>query len=182
MTDGEENEHFRQLGSEEVRVPISASEQCPARGADPVYEEDGGSSGNPVMESLGSRGSSGRDQVPDLVSEDEPQMPYPALAPVVFFCLKQTTRPRSWCLRLVCNPYPFRYALSSSQALNFSAVVLSAVEFSCLAGSLVLFTQPLRAFLFLFFLGICSESPSCCPVKYMHSFHPFCIYLRKPAL
>lgn len=34
-------------------------------------------------------------------------MPYPALAPTAFFCLKQTTRPRSWCLRLVCNPYPF---------------------------------------------------------------------------
>uniref|UniRef100_A0A8C9T7A2 Voltage-dependent T-type calcium channel subunit alpha-1H n=1 Tax=Scleropages formosus TaxID=113540 RepID=A0A8C9T7A2_SCLFO len=34
------------------------------------------------------------------------QPPYPGLAPVVFFCLKQTSRPRSWCLRLVCNPYP----------------------------------------------------------------------------
>uniref|UniRef100_A0A8C4XIB7 Voltage-dependent T-type calcium channel subunit alpha-1G n=1 Tax=Erpetoichthys calabaricus TaxID=27687 RepID=A0A8C4XIB7_ERPCA len=28
-------------------------------------------------------------------------LPYPALAPVVFFYLKQTTRPRSWCLKLV---------------------------------------------------------------------------------
>uniref|UniRef100_A0A4X2L1Z1 Calcium voltage-gated channel subunit alpha1 H n=1 Tax=Vombatus ursinus TaxID=29139 RepID=A0A4X2L1Z1_VOMUR len=34
------------------------------------------------------------------------QVPYPALAATVFFCLKQTSRPRSWCLRLVCNPYP----------------------------------------------------------------------------
>eukprot|EP00063_Salmo_salar_P064179 XP_014039014.1 PREDICTED: uncharacterized protein LOC106592220 [Salmo salar] len=42
----------------------------------------------------------------DLVSEEEEQQPYPALAPVVFFCVKQTTRPRSWCLRTVCNPYP----------------------------------------------------------------------------
>ncbi|KAJ7992043.1 hypothetical protein DPEC_G00274480 [Dallia pectoralis] len=42
----------------------------------------------------------------DLVSEEEEQQPYPALAPVVFFCAKQTTRPRSWCLRMVCNPYP----------------------------------------------------------------------------
>ncbi|KAM9467132.1 voltage-dependent T-type calcium channel subunit alpha-1H-like [Salvelinus alpinus] len=40
----------------------------------------------------------------DLVSEEEEQ-PYPALAPVVFFCIKQTTRPRSWCLRTVCNPW-----------------------------------------------------------------------------
>uniref|UniRef100_A0A669BYR7 Calcium channel, voltage-dependent, T type, alpha 1H subunit a n=1 Tax=Oreochromis niloticus TaxID=8128 RepID=A0A669BYR7_ORENI len=37
---------------------------------------------------------------PDCVSEDEEQQPYPALAPVAFFCLKQTTRPRNWCLRM----------------------------------------------------------------------------------
>nr|XP_046192715.1 voltage-dependent T-type calcium channel subunit alpha-1H-like [Oncorhynchus gorbuscha] len=41
----------------------------------------------------------------DLLSEEEEQQPYPALAPVVFFCIKQTTRPRSWCLRTVCNPW-----------------------------------------------------------------------------
>lgn len=45
---------------------------------------------------------------PDCVSEEEEQQPYPALAPVAFFCLKQTTRPRNWCLRMVCNPYPFK--------------------------------------------------------------------------
>lgn len=44
---------------------------------------------------------------PDCVSEEEEQQPYPALAPLAFFCLKQTTRPRNWCLRVVCNPYPF---------------------------------------------------------------------------
>lgn len=44
---------------------------------------------------------------PDCVSEEEEQQPYPALAPVAFFCLKQTTKPRNWCLRMVCNPYPF---------------------------------------------------------------------------
>uniref|UniRef100_A0A8C5F086 Voltage-dependent T-type calcium channel subunit alpha-1H n=1 Tax=Gouania willdenowi TaxID=441366 RepID=A0A8C5F086_GOUWI len=37
---------------------------------------------------------------PDCVSEEEEQQPYPALAPVAFFCLKQTTRPRNWCLRV----------------------------------------------------------------------------------
>ncbi|XP_041673363.1 voltage-dependent T-type calcium channel subunit alpha-1I [Cheilinus undulatus] len=42
---------------------------------------------------------------PDCVSEEEEQQPYPALAPVAFFCLKQTTRPRNWCLRVVCNPW-----------------------------------------------------------------------------
>ncbi|XP_016896109.1 voltage-dependent T-type calcium channel subunit alpha-1H [Cynoglossus semilaevis] len=42
---------------------------------------------------------------PDCVSEEEEQQPYPALSPVAFFCLKQTTRPRNWCLRVVCNPW-----------------------------------------------------------------------------
>ncbi|XP_068194003.1 uncharacterized protein [Antennarius striatus] len=44
---------------------------------------------------------------PDCISEEEEQQPYPALAPMAFFCLKQTTKPRNWCLRIVCNPYPF---------------------------------------------------------------------------
>ncbi|KAM3623412.1 uncharacterized protein V6R79_010774 [Siganus canaliculatus] len=35
-------------------------------------------------------------------------VPYPELVPVVFFCLKQTTCPRSWCIRMVSNPYPFK--------------------------------------------------------------------------
>ncbi|KAM9857055.1 voltage-dependent T-type calcium channel subunit alpha-1I [Aulostomus maculatus] len=34
-------------------------------------------------------------------------VPYPDLVPVVFFCLKQTTCPRSWCIRMVSSPYPF---------------------------------------------------------------------------
>ncbi|KAM9785292.1 voltage-dependent T-type calcium channel subunit alpha-1H isoform 1-T2 [Syngnathus typhle] len=42
---------------------------------------------------------------PDCVSEEEEQQVYPALAPVAFFCLRQTTRPRNWCLRVVCNPW-----------------------------------------------------------------------------
>ncbi|KAF3700296.1 Voltage-dependent T-type calcium channel subunit alpha-1H [Channa argus] len=34
-------------------------------------------------------------------------VPFPELAPVVFFCLKQTTCPRNWCIRMVSSPYPF---------------------------------------------------------------------------
>nr|XP_019958190.1 PREDICTED: voltage-dependent L-type calcium channel subunit alpha-1F-like [Paralichthys olivaceus] len=34
-------------------------------------------------------------------------VPYPELVPVVFFCLKQTTCPRSLCIRMVSSPYPF---------------------------------------------------------------------------
>lgn len=51
---------------------------------------------------------------PDCVSEEEEQQPYPALSPMAFFCLKQTTRPRNWCLRVVCNPYPFTCWRSNS--------------------------------------------------------------------
>uniref|UniRef100_A0A6I8N9P4 Voltage-dependent T-type calcium channel subunit alpha n=1 Tax=Ornithorhynchus anatinus TaxID=9258 RepID=A0A6I8N9P4_ORNAN len=44
--------------------------------------------------------SGGAQPVPD------PDVPHPDLAPVVFFCLKQTTSPRNWCIKMVCNPYP----------------------------------------------------------------------------
>ncbi|XP_053191097.1 voltage-dependent T-type calcium channel subunit alpha-1H-like [Scomber japonicus] len=40
-------------------------------------------------------------------STDEGKLPYPALAPVVFYCMKQTTLPRKWCLSVISNPYPF---------------------------------------------------------------------------
>ncbi|XP_074519059.1 voltage-dependent T-type calcium channel subunit alpha-1G isoform X4 [Halichoeres trimaculatus] len=35
----------------------------------------------------------------------EERLPYPTLAPVVFFYMKQSTRPRSWCLKMVTNPW-----------------------------------------------------------------------------
>ncbi|XP_036747285.2 voltage-dependent T-type calcium channel subunit alpha-1I isoform X2 [Manis pentadactyla] len=35
----------------------------------------------------------------------DPDIPYPDLAPVAFFCLRQTTSPRNWCIRMVCNPW-----------------------------------------------------------------------------
>ncbi|XP_016097662.1 voltage-dependent T-type calcium channel subunit alpha-1I [Sinocyclocheilus grahami] len=47
-------------------------------------------------------------QVADDVSSELSALvvPYPELAPIVFFCLKQTTCPRSWCIRMVSSPYP----------------------------------------------------------------------------
>ncbi|KAG6928065.1 calcium voltage-gated channel subunit alpha1 I, partial [Chelydra serpentina] len=39
----------------------------------------------------------------DINSPLDPDVPYPDLAPVVFFCLKQTTSPRNWCIKMVCN-------------------------------------------------------------------------------
>lgn len=92
MSDGESREP-RPAGGE-VRVPITV----PPRRAAEQPLDDAGSAPS---------GSPSRDPPPDLASEEEEQVPYPALAPTAFFCLKQTTRPRSWCLRLVCNPYPF---------------------------------------------------------------------------
>uniref|UniRef100_A0A4W4DYF8 Voltage-dependent T-type calcium channel subunit alpha n=1 Tax=Electrophorus electricus TaxID=8005 RepID=A0A4W4DYF8_ELEEL len=50
-------------------------------------------------------------------------LPYPSLAPVVFFYLKQTTRPRSWCLKMVCNPYPFHF-LTSMLVILLNCVTL----------------------------------------------------------
>ncbi|XP_036063425.1 voltage-dependent T-type calcium channel subunit alpha-1I isoform X1 [Onychomys torridus] len=34
-----------------------------------------------------------------------PEVPHPDLAPVAFFCLRQTTSPRNWCIKMVCNPW-----------------------------------------------------------------------------
>ncbi|XP_051632838.1 voltage-dependent T-type calcium channel subunit alpha-1H-like [Manacus candei] len=99
MSDGESREPPRPAG--EVRVPIPAPP--PRRPAEQPPEDAGTGSGSGSSPA----GSPGRDPPPDLASEEEEQVPYPALAPTAFFCLKQTTRPRSWCLRLVCNPYPF---------------------------------------------------------------------------
>ncbi|XP_064011287.1 voltage-dependent T-type calcium channel subunit alpha-1I isoform X3 [Pogoniulus pusillus] len=41
----------------------------------------------------------------EVTSPPDPDVPYPDLAPVVFFCLKQTTSPRNWCIKMVCNPW-----------------------------------------------------------------------------
>ncbi|KAM4632297.1 voltage-dependent T-type calcium channel subunit alpha-1H [Discoglossus pictus] len=105
MTDGERSEPIQPLAGDDIRVPIPPMHQA----GDPGVEEDGGSAEKSAVGSLGSGGSSGRGRGQGQGSEEEEQVPYPALAPTVFFWLKQTTRPRSWCLRLVCNPYPFHW-------------------------------------------------------------------------
>ncbi|XP_019368245.1 PREDICTED: voltage-dependent T-type calcium channel subunit alpha-1H isoform X4 [Gavialis gangeticus] len=102
MTDGERREPFQPPASEEVRVPIAS---LPSRAPRPGQDEDALSACKSIQGSLGSGGSPTRDPARDVGSEEEEQVPYPALAPAVFFCLKQTTRPRSWCLKLVCNPW-----------------------------------------------------------------------------
>uniref|UniRef100_A0A667Z2J4 Calcium channel, voltage-dependent, T type, alpha 1G subunit n=1 Tax=Myripristis murdjan TaxID=586833 RepID=A0A667Z2J4_9TELE len=49
-------------------------------------------------------GSGERGEVEPTSASGGESLPYPTLAPVVFFYLKQTTRPRSWCLKM-CNPW-----------------------------------------------------------------------------
>uniref|UniRef100_A0A8C3VF66 Calcium voltage-gated channel subunit alpha1 H n=1 Tax=Catharus ustulatus TaxID=91951 RepID=A0A8C3VF66_CATUS len=65
--------------------------------------------------------------LPSLPPSSIPQVPYPALAPTAFFCLKQTTRPRSWCLRLVCNPYPFHRDTPRDTHVSMLVILLNCV-------------------------------------------------------
>ena len=38
---------------------------------------------------------------------NEDDLPYPSYMPISMYCLHQTSAPRSWCLRMISNPYPF---------------------------------------------------------------------------
>ncbi|XP_073492514.1 voltage-dependent T-type calcium channel subunit alpha-1H isoform X2 [Aquarana catesbeiana] len=100
MTDGERREPFQPLAGDDIRVPIPP---MPPAG-EPTEEDDGGNAEKSALGSMGSGESSGQGQGRQG-SEEEEQIPYPTLAHTVFFCLQQTTRPRSWCLKLVCNPW-----------------------------------------------------------------------------
>ncbi|XP_028843520.1 voltage-dependent T-type calcium channel subunit alpha-1I isoform X2 [Denticeps clupeoides] len=63
-----------------------------------LCEEYGSTHGDDIIEEVGPA---------DDVSSDLSTLvlPFPELAPVVFFCLKQTTCPRSWCIRMVSSPW-----------------------------------------------------------------------------
>ncbi|XP_068119134.1 voltage-dependent T-type calcium channel subunit alpha-1G isoform X2 [Hyperolius riggenbachi] len=43
--------------------------------------------------------------------EETEGLPYPTIAPVVFFYLSQDSRPRRWCLRIACNPWFERFSM-----------------------------------------------------------------------
>uniref|UniRef100_A0A7N5ZYS2 Ion transport domain-containing protein n=1 Tax=Anabas testudineus TaxID=64144 RepID=A0A7N5ZYS2_ANATE len=81
------------LGSISSAVPGQSEEYSSAQ-ADDIIEEVG--PGDDV--SIGS-------DLSTLV------VPFPELAPVVFFCLKQTTCPRNWCIRMVSSPYPLTHCI-----------------------------------------------------------------------
>lgn len=43
--------------------------------------------------------------------EEEEALPYPGFIPISMKYLDQTTKPRSWCLAMITNPYPFHTTL-----------------------------------------------------------------------
>uniref|UniRef100_A0A8W4F9N5 Calcium voltage-gated channel subunit alpha1 H n=1 Tax=Sus scrofa TaxID=9823 RepID=A0A8W4F9N5_PIG len=85
-------------------APGPAAAASPASPGAPGSETERGSG-----PSASSPESPATERGAELGTDEEQPVPYPALAATVFFCLGQTTRPRSWCLRLVCNPYPSRH-------------------------------------------------------------------------
>ncbi|XP_047636981.1 voltage-dependent T-type calcium channel subunit alpha-1H isoform X6 [Phacochoerus africanus] len=100
------------LAAEEVRVPLGAPAPGPAAAAAAAAAASPASPGAPGSEtepgsgpSASSPESPATERGAELGTDEEQPVPYPALAATVFFCLGQTTRPRSWCLRLVCNPW-----------------------------------------------------------------------------
>uniref|UniRef100_A0A8C4SBJ3 Voltage-dependent T-type calcium channel subunit alpha-1H n=1 Tax=Erpetoichthys calabaricus TaxID=27687 RepID=A0A8C4SBJ3_ERPCA len=84
------------------------------------------STDNPVQGSLGSGDSCGPERAADLGSDSEEQLQYPLLAPVVFFYLKQTTRPRSWCLLL--NFFPTWFEHVSMLVILLNCVTLGMYQ------------------------------------------------------
>ncbi|KAF7265665.1 uncharacterized protein LOC143204144 [Rhynchophorus ferrugineus] len=67
--------------------------------------ESGSASASASGGSEASGSGSGDSEEPGI--DVDPNLPYPGIAPVVLQYLSQTTRPRSWCLALISNPYPF---------------------------------------------------------------------------
>lgn len=95
-----EEEHPAALGMSSPRAD-SSSETVPSPGWEAAIDEE---VGHVKQEEAGSVVQEVEDDVSSELSAVV--VPYPELAPVVFFCLKQTTCPRSWCIRLVDSPYP----------------------------------------------------------------------------
>uniref|UniRef100_A0A8C7BI66 Calcium voltage-gated channel subunit alpha1 H n=1 Tax=Neovison vison TaxID=452646 RepID=A0A8C7BI66_NEOVI len=89
--------------ADEVRVPLGAPAPGPAAaaaGASPASPGVPGRKAEPVSGPGASPPESPEaERGAELGADEEQPVPYPALAATVFFCLGQTTRPRSWCLR-----------------------------------------------------------------------------------
>ncbi|XP_068797683.1 voltage-dependent T-type calcium channel subunit alpha-1I isoform X3 [Struthio camelus] len=94
---------------------------------------------------------------PDLGADEgvssppDPDVPYPDLAPVVFFCLKQTTSPRNWCIKMVCNPW---FECVSMMVILLNCVTLGMYQpcedMDCLSDRCKIL-QVFDDFIFIFF-------------------------------
>uniref|UniRef100_A0A670KBK5 Voltage-dependent T-type calcium channel subunit alpha n=1 Tax=Podarcis muralis TaxID=64176 RepID=A0A670KBK5_PODMU len=100
---------------------------------------------------------------PDLGDEDDdgdmeppldPDVPYPDLAPVVFFCLKQTTSPRSWCIKMVGRRWDRTTGFVSMMVILLNCVTLGMYQpcddMDCLSNRCKIL-QVFDDFIFIFF-------------------------------
>ncbi|XP_042324069.1 voltage-dependent T-type calcium channel subunit alpha-1I isoform X2 [Sceloporus undulatus] len=87
----------------------------------------------------------------DMEPPADPDVPYPDLASVVFFCLRQTTRPRSWCIKMVCNPW---FECVSMMVILLNCVTLGMYQpcddMDCLSNRCQIL-QVFDDFIFIFF-------------------------------
>ncbi|KAM8777243.1 voltage-dependent T-type calcium channel subunit alpha-1I [Rhynchonycteris naso] len=84
----------------------------------------------------------------------DPDVPHPDLAPVAFFCLRQTTSPRNWCIKMVCNPYPLWFECVSMLVILLNCVTLGMYQpcddMDCLSDRCKIL-QVFDDFIFIFF-------------------------------
>lgn len=71
----------------------------------------------------------------ESTSQVRQELPFPDYVPVTLCYLKQTSRPRNWCLQMISNPYPFHISFFILfQFLNVSRDLYSicfAAIFKC---------------------------------------------------
>ncbi len=93
------------------------------REASPSPRRESSASQNSVAVAESRQASAGQNSKPqdpahlgdeDEEEEDEEPRLFPGFIPTAFYCLKQTTRPRLWCLKLITWPYPFYTFLPNS--------------------------------------------------------------------
>ena len=111
--DEEAHRPSRRGGSVRIRVP--GEQTMGRRGSSPKSPHSSlGDLGDGERSSPTGEGSVGFD--PEGMDEDgmssgsgEEDLPFPGLHDKVFRYLSQTSKPRVWCIQLVCWPYPFYY-------------------------------------------------------------------------
>ncbi|KAF6092631.1 calcium voltage-gated channel subunit alpha1 G [Phyllostomus discolor] len=75
----------------------------------------------------GRPGPGSAEKDPGSADSEAEGLPYPALAPVVFFYLSQDSRPRSWCLRTVCNPCFLDHLFTWFERISMLVILLNCV-------------------------------------------------------